>query len=288
MGGLESASPTELAVLTPSDGAQIGKTRAASAAGVDKPFSLFGEDGFTFADFIDIINPLQHIPVLSTLYRHLTGDTIDAAPRVLGGTLFGGAIGAVASLINVFVEESTGKDLGEHAVAFLTDDAAPSETAVARNEVPEARFETAAGGAGRGPREPLSSTTDAIVATAQANRMAVAAVAQPVRSEPLAPPLVLGAIRGQASPAVARQVAAATTQLHQGERQADAFAMLRYRAALREDSKDKDRNADAPVAGATAAEGGWFSDAMLSGLVKYDADVQHAKPKPGSSVDLSN
>ena len=185
-------------------------------------------------------------------------------------------------------EESTGKDLGEHAVAFLTDDAAPSETAVARNEVPEARFETAAGGAGRGPREPLSSTTDAIVATAQANRMAVAAVAQPVRSEPLAPPLVLGAIRGQASPAVARQVAAATTQLHQGERQADAFAMLRYRAALREDSKDKDRNADAPVAGATAAEGGWFSDAMLSGLVKYDADVQHAKPKPGSSVDLSN
>ena len=75
MSGLESASPTELAVLTPSVGAPAG------AVAAEKPFTLFGEDGFTFADFLDIINPLQHIPVLSTLYRHLTGDTIDAAPE---------------------------------------------------------------------------------------------------------------------------------------------------------------------------------------------------------------
>ena len=140
MSGLESASPRELAVLTPTAGAQSG------APGADMPFSLFGDDGFTFADFIDIINPLQHIPVLSTLYRQLTGDTIDAASRVMGGTLFGGPIGAVASLINVFVEENTGKDVGEHAVAFLTDEAPPGGTAVAESEVAEARFETASRG----------------------------------------------------------------------------------------------------------------------------------------------
>ncbi len=129
MSGLGSATPTQLAVLTPSDGAPV------RAAGDDKPFSLFGDDGFSFSDFIDIINPLQHIPVLSTLYRQLTGDTIDAGPRVMGGTLFGGPIGAVASLINVFVEESTGKDLGEHAVALLTDEEPASEIAVARGGV---------------------------------------------------------------------------------------------------------------------------------------------------------
>ena len=114
-----------------------------------------------------------------------------------------------------------------------------------------------------------------------------------VRSEPLAPPLALGPPpalsppKGQPS-AAARQVASATNALRQGEGQADAFAMLRYRAALRDADEDKDRKADPPMAGATTAEGGWFSDAMLSGLGKYDAAVKQAKPAPRPSVDLSN
>jgi hypothetical protein len=286
MSGLESASPRELAVLTPTDGAQSG------AAVADKPFNLFGDDGFTFADFIDIINPLQHIPVLSTLYRHLTGDTIDAGPQVMGGTLFGGPIGAVASLINVFVEENTGKDLGEHAVAFLTDEAPPGGTAVAESEVAEARFETASGGADG----PVAATTDAIVATVHANRFAGATITAPARSEPLAPtltptlaqPLTLGPANNLASSATPRQIALATTQLDQGKRQGDAFAMLRYRAALRDPDDDKDRRSESPAAGATAAQGGWFTDAMLSGLGKYDAAVSQAKQAPGPSVDLSN
>ena len=199
MSGFESAPPTELAVLTPSDGVPTGAAAGAAAA-AKKPFSLFGEDGFSFADLIDIINPLQHIPLVSTLYRHLTGDVIDAAPRVLGGTLFGGPIGAIVSLINVFVEESTGKDMGEHAVALFTDEAPPEVVAVARNTVPEARFEearfeTAVGATRRAAAgEPLASDTDAIVATVRANRFAVASVAPMatmVRSEPLAPPLAL-------------------------------------------------------------------------------------------------
>ena len=49
-----------------------------------------------------------------------------------------------------------------------------------------------------------------------------------------------------------------------------------------------DRKATAPAAGATAAQGGWFSDAMLSGLGKYDAAIQQTKPTPGHAVDLSN
>ncbi|MDP6786620.1 MAG: hypothetical protein QGI13_05765 [Rhodospirillales bacterium] len=279
MSGLESAAPREPAAQTPTAAAPAG------AAGADKPFSLFGDDGFTFADFIDIINPLQHIPVLSTLYRHLTGDTIDAAPRVMGGTLFGGPIGAVASLINVFIEESTGKDLGEHAVALFTDEAAGGGTAVAESEVAEARFETASGGAD----EPVAATTDAIVATVRANRFAGATIAAPMGSQPPPPPpLALSPRKDQATSPSPRQIALATTQLHQGKRQGDAFAMLRYRAALRDPDDDKDRKPETPAPGASAAQGGWFTDAMLSGLVKYDAAARQSGSVPGSAVDLSN
>lgn len=43
----------------------------------------WGKDGFGLNDFIDTINPLQHIPVVSTLYRSLTGDQITpAAPSM--------------------------------------------------------------------------------------------------------------------------------------------------------------------------------------------------------------
>lgn len=80
---------------------------------------LFGKDGFTFGDFLDIINPLQHIPVVSTIYRAITGDKINPGARIAGGGLFGGPIGAVASMISGMVEEATGKDPGEHALAAL-------------------------------------------------------------------------------------------------------------------------------------------------------------------------
>lgn len=90
-------------------------------------FAPFGDDGFSFLDVLDIINPLQHIPVISTLYREATGDSLSAASRIAGGALFGGPIGAAASLVNVVVEEASGKDLGEHAMAMFEDGASSQE-----------------------------------------------------------------------------------------------------------------------------------------------------------------
>ncbi|GAB6052425.1 hypothetical protein JCM17960_12450 [Magnetospira thiophila] len=90
--------------------------------------AMFGDDGLTFGDFVDAINPLQHIPIVGTLYRQMTDDEIAPAPRVAGGTLFGGPIGLVVSLIDVLVENQTGKDMGEHAYALFTDpDEVPPE-----------------------------------------------------------------------------------------------------------------------------------------------------------------
>ena len=93
-------------------------------------FQVFGEDGFTFLDFIDIINPLQHFPLISTLYRELTGDTLDPGSSVIGSTLFFGPLGTAASLANVLIEDATGKNMTEHAMAFfLEEDSDTSELA---------------------------------------------------------------------------------------------------------------------------------------------------------------
>lgn len=77
------------------------------------------ENGLSFGDLIDVINPLQHLPVVSTLYREWTGDEIAPAAKVVGGAIYGGPIGAAASLVNAVIEESTGKDIGGHALALL-------------------------------------------------------------------------------------------------------------------------------------------------------------------------
>ncbi|MCR9212862.1 MAG: hypothetical protein NXI13_04035 [Proteobacteria bacterium] len=81
---------------------------------------VFGDDGFGFDDFLDIINPLQHIPFVSSLYREITGDEINPGSRMIGGTLFSGGIGLAVSFINSAIEDSTGKDVGEHVIAVFT------------------------------------------------------------------------------------------------------------------------------------------------------------------------
>ncbi len=98
----------------------------------DRPgsaFHPFGEDGFSFLDLLDIINPLQHIPVVGTLYRELTGDTLDPLPRIVGSTLFFGPIGAGVSGANVVLKQTSGQDIGEHIMAMLRDEKPATQTA---------------------------------------------------------------------------------------------------------------------------------------------------------------
>jgi hypothetical protein len=88
--------------------------------------SLFGSDGLTFGDLVDAINPLQHLPIVSTLYRKFTGDDISPAARVAGGGLFGGVIGLATSLASVVIEKATGGDVGDHVLALVTGEETPA------------------------------------------------------------------------------------------------------------------------------------------------------------------
>jgi len=81
--------------------------------------ALFGDDGFDFDDFLDIINPLQHIPIISTIYRAVSGDTIATGPRLAGGALFGGVFGFMSAAVDAAIEDSTGHDIGDHVVVAL-------------------------------------------------------------------------------------------------------------------------------------------------------------------------
>ena len=71
--------------------------------GKDKANSRDSE--FGFLDFLDIINPLQHIPLVSTIYQHVTGDMIKPAANILGGALFGGPLGAAGSIATTVASE---------------------------------------------------------------------------------------------------------------------------------------------------------------------------------------
>ncbi|WP_085578563.1 hypothetical protein [Thalassospira mesophila] len=99
---------------------------------------LFGDDGFDFGDIIDVINPLQHIPVVGALYRELTGDQMGNAARVVGGGLFGGIFGLAGAAIDAAVEGTTGEDTGAHVLALFEGDDSDADpaaaTAVAQND----------------------------------------------------------------------------------------------------------------------------------------------------------
>jgi len=94
------------------------KDKDKTGASGNASFSLFGDDGLSFWDVLDVFNPLQHIPVVNSIYRELTGDTIKPGIKLIGGTLFGGPIGLAAASVDVAVEGFTGKDIGENAIAM--------------------------------------------------------------------------------------------------------------------------------------------------------------------------
>lgn len=86
-----------------------------------------------FWDLVDVINPMQHIPVVASIYRDVTEDEIKPAAKIAGGTLFGGVLGFASSIFDSVVEEVSGQDMAETAVAALTGDeiGESSEVAVA-------------------------------------------------------------------------------------------------------------------------------------------------------------
>lgn len=96
---------------------------------IDRPFipearftsnpAGFGADGPGFDDFLDVVNPLQHLPIIGTLYRAVTDDVIAPTARVLGSGLYGGPIGLIAAVGDQVLEAIAGTDVGETVLGAL-------------------------------------------------------------------------------------------------------------------------------------------------------------------------
>jgi hypothetical protein len=77
------------------------------------------EDHFSFWDLLDVVNPLQHIPIVSNIYRSITGDQINNAARVAGDALYGGVIGAAFGVANAIAVHTAGDDIGGVAMSKM-------------------------------------------------------------------------------------------------------------------------------------------------------------------------
>ncbi len=85
------------------------------------PYTGTADAGNFFETLLDIVNPLQHIPLVSNLYRDLTGDEIEPAARIVGGAVFGGPVGFASATANVLLEQVSGDDAMGHALAMFSD-----------------------------------------------------------------------------------------------------------------------------------------------------------------------
>lgn len=90
---------------------------------------FLGPDGeFGWDDFVDIINPLQHIPVVAQIYRAVTGDQAYGLSNFIGALPFG-PISVASAIIDTAVRAQTGRDAGTDMAAAVLgiDNRTPEE-----------------------------------------------------------------------------------------------------------------------------------------------------------------
>jgi hypothetical protein len=99
----------------------IAAASAASAASAppSPAQSLWSKGGFGFKDLLDIVNPLQHLPVIGSVYRYLTGDEPSGGARLVGDALYGGPIGLGVGVVSSMLSDPEGHDIGEQALASV-------------------------------------------------------------------------------------------------------------------------------------------------------------------------
>ena len=92
-----------------------------------------GGDGESFLHHIwEVINPLQHLPVVGTIYRAITGEHIGAVEKIAGDALYGGMWGAITSVADVAFESITGKSAEDTVLAWFKHDGADTGLAGAK------------------------------------------------------------------------------------------------------------------------------------------------------------
>ncbi len=98
--------------------------------------SAAASDDLTFGEVLSDLNPRQYLPVVGTIYRAVTGDTIPKPLREAGSLvasgLIGGPIGIATNLATLALEKLTGidlEDVEQSVLASLSPAKAPAASA---------------------------------------------------------------------------------------------------------------------------------------------------------------
>ena len=94
--------------------------------------------GLTFHELLSDLNPLQYLPVVGTIYRAVTGDTIPKPLREAGSVvvsgLLSGPIGVGISLASLAFQKLTGIDFEDLEQSVVAAIRGPSDVAVAAKD----------------------------------------------------------------------------------------------------------------------------------------------------------
>jgi hypothetical protein len=82
-----------------------------------------------FSDVVAILNPLQNLPVVGTIYRKLTDDVPHPAARALGGLLWGGPLGLLGAVFSYVAEQVSGKSTTEIVKSLFDGEGEPAPAA---------------------------------------------------------------------------------------------------------------------------------------------------------------
>jgi hypothetical protein len=103
---------------------------------------------FSFSDLLDLLNPLEHIPLLSSAYRAITGDNINPVSRVAGDIIYSVPLGGASALVagvgavaDVVIQAKTGQSTMAYAANALFgsgETAAQTQAASAASTAPAA------------------------------------------------------------------------------------------------------------------------------------------------------
>lgn len=254
--------------------------QAAEKLAQDHGFNLFGDDGLNFYDLLDAINPLHHIPVVGAIYRELSGDEISPASRVAGGALFGGPIGAGLAAADTFIEYETGQDTGSHVMAALFDENEVLEGEVVAQATTQSTGQATAQNWG----EPEIPWYNSVIsgfqqASTEADKQLAASTTGIIsRAEliPKAPEQQAQINQNTNKPAVQPGGGAwygdVLLAFQEAGQQADRLNKgLDPQTATIENQGQPVTGARAYGQNTPATEGGWFTEAMLGALQKYDS-----------------
>ena len=100
----------------------VSQTAASTSTSTASPDTNGNQHESFFHHMLDIVNPLQHLPVIGTIYRAVTGEHIGPVEQIAGDTLYGGLWGAVSSVAEVAFEGITGKSAEDTVLAWFKGD----------------------------------------------------------------------------------------------------------------------------------------------------------------------